>query len=82
LQFIEQSHERLKNLGREIIMSIEIDNNFPLMAIPIPKANALQKELTSDLPSKNPQDSAIPVTRIEPDPNRFWEKGIFIDLYI
>jgi len=68
--------------GKEIRMSIEIDNNFPLMAIPIPKANALQKESTSYLPSKKPQDSIILDNMIEPEPNNFWEKGTFIDLYI
>jgi len=72
----------LKNLGKELRMSIEIDNNFPLMAISLPKLNTLQKESTSDLPSKNSQNSVILNNMIEPEPNNFWEKGIFIDLYI
>jgi len=72
----------LKNLGKELRMSIEIDNNFPLMAISLPKLNTLQKESTSDLPSKNSQNSVILNNMIEPEPNNFWEKGTFIDLYI
>ena len=63
-------------------MSIEIDNNFPVMAIPIPKANALHKEYTSSLPPKNPQNSIILDNMIEPEPKTFWEKGMFIDLFI
>jgi len=63
-------------------MSIEIDNAFPLMAIALPKLNTLQKESTSDFPSKNSQNSVILNNMIEPEPNNFWEKGIFIDLYI
>jgi len=74
--------KNIEKHGKEIRMSIEIDNNFPLMAISIPKANALQKESTSGLPSKNPQDSIILDNMIEPEPNNFWEKGTFIDLYI
>ncbi|HDH88230.1 MAG TPA: hypothetical protein ENF36_09385, partial [Desulfobacteraceae bacterium] len=45
----------INKYGQEIRMSIEIDNSFPVMAIPIPKANALHKEYTSSLPPKNPQ---------------------------
>ena len=63
-------------------MSIEIDNTFPLMPIALPKVNRLHKESIPDLPSKNPQNSVIPDTMIEPEPNTFWEKGTFIDLYI
>jgi len=72
----------LINIGKEPRMSIEIDNNFPLMPIALPKVNSLQKESTSDFPSKNPQDSIILDNMIEPEPNNFWEKGTFIDLYI
>jgi len=82
LQFIEQSHERLRNLGKELRMSIEIDNAFPLMPIALPKVNTLQKESTSDLPSKNPQNSVILNNILEPEPNNLWEKGTFVDLYI
>ena len=74
--------KRLEKHGKEIKMSIEIDNNFPLMAISLPKLNTLQKKSTSDLPSKNSQNSVILNNMIEPEPNNFWEKGTFIDLYI
>lgn len=63
-------------------MSIEIDNIFPLLPIALPMVNTLQKDSTSDLPSKNPQNSAILNNMIEPEPNTYWEKGIFIDLYV
>ena len=63
-------------------MSIEIGNNWPVMAIISPKGNTLQKESIANLPSQNPQDSVIPVNRIEPESNTFWEKGTFIDIYI
>ena len=63
-------------------MSIEIDNTFPLMPIDLSKVNTLQKESTSNLPSKNPQHSVPLNNMIEPEPNTFWEKGTFIDLYI
>ena len=63
-------------------MSIEIDNAFPLMPIALPKVNTPQKEYTSGLPSKNPQDSIVLDNMIEPEPNNFWEKGTFVDLYI
>jgi hypothetical protein len=63
-------------------MSIEIDNAFPLLPIVLPKVNSLQKEFTSDLPSKNSQNSALLNNMIKTEANTFWEKGTFIDLYI
>ena len=74
--------KRLINIGKEPRMSIEIDNTFPLMPIVLPKVNSLQKESIPDLPSKNPHDSIILDNMIEPEPNNFWEKGTFVDLYI
>jgi len=74
--------KKLEKHGKEIKMSIEIDNAFPLMAIALPKVNTLQKESIPDLPSKNPHDSIILDNMIEPEPNNFWEKGTFVDLYI
>ena len=72
----------LINIGKELRMSIEIDNTFPLMRIALSKVNTLQKESTSNLPSKNPQNSVVLNNMIEPEPNTFWEKGTFVDLYI
>ena len=72
----------LINIGKELRMPIEIDNTFPLMPIALSKVKTLQKESTSDLPLKNPQNSVILNNMIEPEPNTFWEKGTFIDLYI
>ena len=63
-------------------MSIEIDNTFPLTPIALPKVNALQKESTSYLPSKNSQDSIILDTMIEHEHCAFWEKGTFLDIYV
>jgi len=63
-------------------MPIEFDNTHHLMPIALPKVNSLQKKSTPDLPSKIPQDPIILDTMIEPEPNKFWEKGTLIDLYI
>ena len=63
-------------------MPTAINNTFPLTPIALTKVNTLQKKSTSHLPSKNSHDSIILDALIEPEPNTFWEKGIFIDLYI
>ena len=63
-------------------MTIEISNNWPVMAILPPKGIAPHKESTANLPSRNPEDSVILVNRKEPESNSFWEKGTFIDIYI
>lgn len=64
-------------------MPTVIDNAFPLINVALPKVNALQKESTSYVSSKNSQDLVIlDAVGIEPEPNAFWEGGMFIDLYI
>lgn len=63
-------------------MTIEIGNNWPVMAVIPPKGNYPQKESTANFPLQNPEDSAIPVNRIEHESNTFWEKGTFLDIYV
>ena len=71
-----------KDSDKRTRMSIEIGTNWPLMAIPPSKQNALQKESYTNVPSNNPSDSVILNKVIELESNTFWEKGTFIDLYI
>jgi hypothetical protein len=63
-------------------MSIEIANTFSLMPIVPSTLNTLQRESAAHLPTKNSQNSIIQDTMKKSAPNTFWEKGIFIDLYI
>ena len=63
-------------------MAIEIGNNWPVMAITLPKENPLQKKSTTDLSSQNSRDSVILDDRTGPESNAFLEKGTFIDFYI
>ena len=63
-------------------MSTAVDNTLPLIPIALTKMNSLQKKSTSHFPPKKSQDLIIVDEVIEPEPNAFWEKGIFIDLYI
>ena len=72
----------LTYLEEELGMSTAVDNTFPLTPIALTKMNSLQKKSTSHLPPKKSQDLIMLDNIIEPEPNTFWEKGIFIDLYI
>ena len=69
-------------MDKEVRMAIEIGNNLPLMVVPRPKENALQKRSTSDLTLQNPQASILPDNRIGLESDTIWEKGILIDIYI
>jgi len=63
-------------------MAIEIGNNWPVMAITLPKENPLQRKSTTDLSFQNSRDSVILDDRTGPESDGFWEKGTFIDFYI
>ncbi len=52
------------------------------MVVPLPRENALQKEATAQLPSKDQRGSVMRDNRIAREPDTLWEKGTLIDLYI
>ena len=67
---------------KELEMSIETINNWPLATVCFPKGNIPQKESISHLSLSNNQGPTIKKNDIDAEPHNIWEKGTFIDLYI
>jgi hypothetical protein len=72
----------LGDIKKESKMTIETVKNWPLMPVCFPKGNTLQQESISHLPLKDTQDSVILGNNTDAVSRNFWERGMFIDLYI
>ena len=70
------------NLQKELKMTQEIGNNLPLMLVPVPKENALQKRPDADIISPEMEISVVPNRGTGSDSEPYCEKGTFIDIYI
>ncbi len=63
-------------------MTVDIINNWPLMVIPLPGENILQKQDSPHFLPQNRQKPIIMNTKTESKSDAFREKGVLIDIYI
>ena len=69
-------------LDQGVRMTVDIINNWPLMVIPPAGDNTLQKEASPHFLSQNRQNPIFMDIKTERNSATFWEKGMFIDIYI
>jgi len=63
-------------------MNIEVATNWPLVLVPLSGEKVRQNDFTAPISPRNHSNPTILSNVSEIEPNEFWVKGSFIDIYI
>ena len=63
-------------------MTLQVNNNWPLMIVNPVRESALQKEVASHLPAKKSPEPRVLDSPPVRGSNTSLEKGVFVDLYV